>query len=169
MRPNRAGQAGGAAAVDACRDFRGFQPDSIILTLDGEMPVGALVAGSRAITRDSGMAIVTSVIARRVTTRAVRFAAGALGHARPMRDVLLPAGQPLLIRDWRARAMFGARQAMVPARNLVDGEFVTDEGACRMTLVEVLLARAHLLYVDGLEVAGDGRTGARAIAGESAA
>ena len=137
-------------------EVSGPQSDSYILTLDGEKPVSELSVGDRVITRDSGVARVTSVRSRKITTRAVRIQAGSLGHTRPERDVLLPAGQPVLIRDWRASAMFSSvGAAMIEAHRLIDGEFITDEGEQDMTLYELDFDRPHILYVDGLEVASD--------------
>ena len=43
---------------------------------------------------------------------------------RPDRDVWLPAAQRVLIRDWRAKALYGQAQACVPAGQLADGEYV---------------------------------------------
>jgi hypothetical protein len=127
---------------------------SIILTLDGEKPVGDVKPGDRVITRDSGTAIVRAVHKRRIRTAAVHIAAGSLGHTRPDRDVTLPAGQMVLVRDWRAAALFGAPQALVQAERLVDGEFVRLEDAVQMTVCILEFDRPHILYVDGIEVAG---------------
>ena len=73
------------------------------------------------------------------------------GDAPP--DATLPAGQPVLVRDWRAKALFGAEQALVPAARLVDGEFVTLHEAATMTVYDIEFDTPHVLYVDGLEVA----------------
>jgi hypothetical protein len=127
--------------------------DSIILTLDGERRVADLNVGDRVITRDSGTAVLRGITRHRLRTAAVRIMAGTLGHTRPERDVTLPAGQLLLVRDWRAKALFGDTQALVSATRLVDGEFVTLEAAHEMTLLTLDFATPHILYVDGLELA----------------
>ena len=140
---------------ESSHQVAGLQADSIILTLQGERPISDLAVGDRVITRDSGTALVRSVRSHKVTTRAVRILAGSLGHTRPECDVTLPAGQPVLVRDWRARALFNVRQAMVAAHRLIDGEFITDAGEQEMTLYELEFEAPHILYVDGLEVASD--------------
>lgn len=130
----------------------GLASGTILLTLDGELPVEFLTIGDRVITRDTGMAVVKSVRPVRVICRAVRLAAGSLGHTRPDRDVILPADQQVLIRDWRAHALFGVQQAMVAAQQLIDGEYITDLGETRMTLYRIEFDAPHVIYADGLEV-----------------
>ena len=156
MKPKTVGRVSGQHSTAAPHETSGLPSDSYILTLDGEKPVSDLCAGDRVITRDCGVARVTSVSSRKCTTRAVRILAGSLGHTRPERDVILPSGQPVLIRDWRASALFGAaRAAMVAAHRLIDGEFITNAGAQELTLYEIAFDRPHILYVDGLELASD--------------
>lgn len=162
MKPKTVGRVGGDSTAEAPFDIPGLQSDSYILTLDGEKSVSDLCPGDRVITRDSGVARVTRVCSRQITTRAVRIQAGSLGHTRPERDVLLPAGQPVLIRDWRASAMFSAADAaMVEAHRLIDGEYITDAGEREMTLYTLGFDRPHILYVDGLELASDANFPAR--------
>jgi hypothetical protein len=72
---------------------------------------------------------------------------------RPDQEVLLPASQEILLRDWRAKALFGAAQALVPVSRLVDGSFVCALGEIEMGLHELVFDRPHILYVDGLELA----------------
>jgi hypothetical protein len=131
---------------------QGFAPDAIILTTDGELPIQYLTAGDRVITRDTGISIVKSVRSAKVTFRAVALTAGSLGHTRPDRDVVLPADQQILIRDWRAQALFGGKQAMVPVSRLIDGEYVSDLGEVEMTLFQIEFDAPHVIYADGLEV-----------------
>jgi hypothetical protein len=79
--------------------------------------------------------------------------------------VTLPAGHPILIRDWRAQALFNARQAVVRADRLIDDEFITDAGRQTLTVYDLHFDRPHILYVDGLEVASE----AQAVTLDSAA
>ncbi|KRS12342.1 hypothetical protein XM53_11935 [Roseovarius atlanticus] len=153
MEPKTVGGAGGINPSGAKVQASGFAAGAIIMTLDGEKPVEDLRSGDRVITRDTGMAILRGISSASLRTRAIRVQAGSLGHTRPVRDVLLPAGQYLLIRDWRAEAMFGAKRAMAWVSQLVDGEFITDEGEAEMTLYTLEFDTPHVIYVDGLEVA----------------
>jgi hypothetical protein len=155
MKPKTVGRSDGELAVTPPVDCGGLCADSIILTLNGEVRVGDLRPGMRVITRDRGAVPLKRIETRRVTCRAVRILAGSLGHTRPERDVILPAGQPILVRDWRAKALFGADQVLVPVARLVDGEFVTLEPAREILSCDLGFDGAHVLYVDGLELATD--------------
>ncbi|SHM40622.1 Hint domain-containing protein [Roseovarius litoreus] len=154
MKPKTVGRINGGQSTGNPNECTGLMAQSIILTLDGEKLVGDVKPGDRIVTRDSGMAVLRKVHQCRIQAAAVHIAAGSLGHTRPDRDVTLPAGQMVLIRDWRAEALFGTPQALVPAERLVDGEFVRFEDAVWMTLCTLEFDRPHILYVDGIEVAG---------------
>jgi len=132
----------------------GFLAGTILLTQDGEMPVEFLSPGDRIITRDRGFVPLHHITRAPQSVRAIRIAAGSLGDTRPDCDLILPAGQPVLIRDWRAKALFGTAQAMVRADALVDGEFICDLGPREMQLFQLHFDSAHVLYDGGLEVAG---------------
>lgn len=57
------------------------------------------------------------------------------------------------IRDWRAKALFGADIATVKAKRLIDGEFVAEQAEASITVHELISDKQHILYADGLEVA----------------
>ena len=160
MKPNTVGRDVGPMAGTSISSAMGLLANSIILTLSGETRVKDLRAGDRIITRDSGTAVLRGLRKTRVRAQAVRIKAGSLGHTRPERDVTLPAGQPVLIRDWRAKALFGRERALVAAHRLADGEFVTLHDAARMTLYTLEFDAAHVLYVDGLELGSHDARGA---------
>jgi hypothetical protein len=155
-RPVGQARAGSAAAPEHAK---GLVANAIILTCDGEKRAADVQPGARVITRDCGVAVVRAVQVREVVAPALRIRAGTFGQARPERDVVLAAGQPLLVRDWRAPVLFGTRQALVPARRLADGEFISLRPLVRMRLVELQFDRPHILYVDGLEVGCHTETG----------
>jgi hypothetical protein len=58
----------------------------------------------------------------------------------------------VLVRDWRARALFNSERALVAARALVDNEFIADLGVKETTLFQVFCDGPHILYSDGLEL-----------------
>lgn len=131
----------------------GIAAGTKVMTLDGEMPVEFLTAGDRVITRDTGMAVLKGIRSRKVACDVVHIAGGSLGHNRPEADITVPAGQELLIRDWRAEALFGKKMALVSADRLIDGEYVRDLGKGVMTVYELLFDNDHIIYAGGLEVA----------------
>lgn len=155
MKPKTVGRVFGQTTNNAHSHISGLPADSIIMTLDGERYVADLAPGDRVVTRDSGVALVKSISSVLISTKTVRILAGSLGHTRPERDVTIPSGQPVLVRDWRAHALFNQKQAMVPAYQLIDGEFITDAGEQELTLYRLSFDAPHVLYVDGLELASD--------------
>jgi len=158
MKPKTVGRSGGGLAVGLPVDGCGLRADSITLTLNGERRVGDLRPGMRVVTRDRGAVPLARIGTRRIISRVVRILAGSLGHNRPERDVILPAGQPILVRDWRAKALFGADQAIVSVARLVDGDFVRLEPAREIAIFDPGFDNAHVLYVDGLELDIDPQT-----------
>lgn len=154
MKPKTVGRIGGHDPAQAQHLIAGVMPGSLILTLEGEMPVEHLLPGDRIVTRDSGSAVLRAIRRREAVLRAVRVMAGSLGDTRPDRDVILPEDQQVLVRDWRAGALFGLRQAVVRAGALVDGEYILALGERPMTLFELEFDGPRILYVDGLELAG---------------
>lgn len=139
----------------------GFVPGTVLLTQAGEIPVEFLSPGDRIITRDAGLVRLVHVHHRHTLARAISFAAGSLGDTRPDQDLVLPDAQVVLIRDWRARAMFGTAQAMVRADALVDGEFIRDLGLQWMRLIQLQFATPHVVYAGGLELSCMTQTAAR--------
>lgn len=131
----------------------GLAAGTKVMTLDGEMPVEFLTEGDRVVTRDTGMAKLKGVRSRKVACDVVQISGGSLGHNRPEADITVPSGQQLLIRDWRAEALFGKKIALVPAKNLVDGEYIRDLGKGVMTVYELVFDTDHIIYAGGLEIA----------------
>ncbi|MBV2361374.1 Hint domain-containing protein [Thalassococcus sp. CAU 1522] len=142
-----------ARHIDSDTALNALVAGTVVLTLDGALPVEYLNPGDRVITRDSGMAVLRAVRRMRLRVPAVSIGADTLGNARPDADVVLPANQEVLVRDWRAQALFGAERALVPAARLVDGEYIRHLGPVDLDLVALVFDAPHILYADGLEVA----------------
>ncbi|UWQ55387.1 Hint domain-containing protein [Leisingera caerulea] len=139
------------------RLFQGSQNISLlrgttVLTREGERPAEDIKSGDSLITRTQGMAQVEAVRTRRAMLQAVSIAAGSLGDSRADGDLIVPWDQRILVRDWRAKAMFGQPQAVVPAYELVDGEFIRDLGLQMMDLAVLEFSRPHVIYAGGLEL-----------------
>ncbi|MFT6457670.1 MAG: hypothetical protein ACJARR_000516 [Pseudophaeobacter arcticus] len=131
----------------------GFLPGTLLLTRRGDCKVETLRPGDGIISRDLGLVSCLAVETHLSTTKAIWFAPGSLGDSRPDCDVILPADQQVLLRDWRAKAIFGKPQALARAASLVDGEFICDLGLRQMTLTVLRFSRPHIIYASGLEVA----------------
>ena len=130
----------------------GLVSGTLILTSDGEKPVELLCPGDRVITRNAGFVALKTIQSVHVSIEAVKIAAGSLGDTKPTHDVTLPAAQMVLVRDWRAKALRGASQAVMPAGCLIDGEFVTSLGLQDMTLMRLGFDAPYVVYADGLEL-----------------
>ena len=124
-----------------------------VMTLQGALPVEFLSVGDRVVTR-SGARVLRAI---RVTVlqdvAVVQVAPGALGHDRPEGQMCLPAGQPVLLRDWRAQALYGAREEAVPVARLVDGEFLRAGRAAEMRLFRLEFDTPETIFADGVEIA----------------
>lgn len=142
-----------ADSLGVITKFIGLTAGSIVLTLEGEKTVERLRSGDRIITRDQGMAKLASVRQQFVNCTLVRIRAGSLGHTRPDVDLLVGPDTEILLRDWRARALYGVAQAKVPAQRLSDGEFVTLQPKTKTVLYELEFDKQHVIYANGVETA----------------
>lgn len=132
--------------------FAGICEGAPVLTDRGLRPVEALRPGDRVLTSAGMQRLLRQRQFSRIT-RAVYVLAGTLGHGSHRRDSLLPAGQPVLLRDWRAMALRGKRHALIPVGELVDGEFLRDLGLMPMTFYHLHFERPGVIHADGLELA----------------
>ena len=130
----------------------GFTTGAKIVTTRGARSVEDIRPGDHIITRSSGIVPVQHVEQQSVLTRAIYVIAGSIGHHQLTRDTMLPAGQAVLVRDWRARALGGHREIIAPASALADGEFVRDIGFQLMTLHRLYCGAPQVIYADGMEL-----------------
>lgn len=139
-----------ALAADA---VTGIAMGTRVLTLQGALAVEFLEPGDRVITRSGARVLRGVEVAVIRDVAVVTVAAGALGHDRPDAPMCLPAGQAVMLRDWRAQAMFGAREAAVPAARLVDGEFLCAGRMAELRLFRLVFDAPEVVYADGVELA----------------
>jgi hypothetical protein len=148
------GQTTGKLPVDG-QDIQpsGIAAGSVILTLEGALPIEFLSVGDRIITRNGARILrsITSRVARNAPM--VRICASALGHDRPEEDLIVAPGQPIHIRDWRALALFGAKAVSVPAARIVDGEYVRRETIAEQRLFMLGFDATEVIYANDLELA----------------
>lgn len=145
-RQSGAGQCGNDGAFLA-----GLARGTRVLTLDGALPVEYLSPGDRVITR-GGARLLRGVRAGRVTGQMVRLRAGVLGMDRPEGELLLAPGTGVLIRDWRAQALYGAKQAVVPVRRLIDGDFIAAVGVQDLPVYALEFDAPQVIYAEGIEI-----------------
>lgn len=124
-----------------------------VMTLQGALPVEFLSPGDRVITRSGARVLRDISVTVLHDADVVQVAAGALGHDRPEAPMCLPAGQPVVLRDWRAQALYGTREAAVPVARLVDGEFLRQTRVAELRLFRLGFDAAEVIYADGVELA----------------
>lgn len=131
----------------------GMLAGTMVRTLDGVLPVDYLTPGDRIVTRNGARRLTSISVQARKRIDLVRIRASTLGHDRPEQDLLVAPGQSLLIRDWRAKALFGVPAAAIPAARLADGEFVCLETHAHVRLFTLRFDDDEVIYAEGLELA----------------
>ncbi|WP_223423780.1 Hint domain-containing protein [Tateyamaria pelophila] len=130
----------------------GLMAGTILLTADDDTPIDLLVPGDRIVTRNAGLVPLEAITSERITVEAVAIAADAFGASHPRQDVVMPAAQMVLVRDWRAKALHGATQAVMPAGCLIDDHLITSLGPREMTLFRLGFHAPYVIYAEGLEI-----------------
>jgi hypothetical protein len=115
--------------------------------MKGETPVEMLKVGDRVITRERGMTIIRAI--ETVEADACTIRTDSLGLGRPERDTTVAADQHVTVRDWRAKALFDADIAMVPARRLCDGKQIAAFG--QAYFFRLVFDAPLTVYANGLE------------------
>jgi Hint domain len=130
----------------------GMAAGTSVMTLDGAIPVEYLNIGDRVLTRD-GARTLRGIAVRVVNGDAVRVGAGTLAHDKPVEDVVLAVGQPMLVRDWRAKALYGAAQALVPVERMADGQMIRRVSVRGLRMFTLTFDSVVVVYAGGLELA----------------
>jgi len=126
---------------------------SMVRTLEGVLPVEYLTPGDRIVTRAGARRLTSVSVVVRKMVRLVRIRASSMGHDRPDQDLLLSPDQPVIIRDWRAQALYGAPVAAIPAARLADGEFICVETHRSARLFTLRFDDEEVIYAEGMELA----------------
>lgn len=131
----------------------GLMAGTRVMTTDGDLPVEYLGPGDRVITRSGIRKLVAVSLRTETDAEMVRIAAGTLGFVRPCRETMVPLHQMILIRDWRAQALYGAPQALVAAGRLADGRFISAETVAEARIFTLGFGEDVVIYADDLEMA----------------
>lgn len=130
----------------------GLMQGTPVLTLDGELPVEFLEPGDRILTRAGSRRLTSVEVSIVRNARMMRVGASTLGRERPEEDLLLPAAQPVLVRDWRAMALAGTAQAMIAVSRLADGEYIRGEIVDEARIFTLGFEEEVVIYAGGLEL-----------------
>lgn len=130
----------------------GIASGTLVLTLDGELPVEFLSAGDRIITRSGARTLRSVHVAEHTNVAMIRISASALGIERPDEDMIVASDQPIIIRDWRAKALKGSDQAVIPAHKLADGNYIRPQTVGSLRLYTLEFDAPQIIYANGLEL-----------------
>ncbi len=131
----------------------GITAGTTVLTLEGDLPVQYLAPGDRVITRSGARTLRAIEVTVLTDAPMIRISASALGHDRPVDDMFVAPAQPILIRDWRAKALYGTDTAMVAAERLADGDYIRAEVVTEARLFTLRFDADVVIYAGGLELA----------------
>ena len=135
-----------------------FVPGTRIDTLRGKVAVESLVPGDRVLTRDHGYQplvwtgrrdLSATEIAACPAAAPIRIAAGALGKGLPEADLLVSPRHRMLITGARAELMFGEREVLVAAADLLGLPGVSRDPAGAVSYVHVMCEAHEILRAEG--------------------
>jgi hypothetical protein len=128
-----------------------FVAGTRIRTPGGEVPVETLLPGDLVLTQDEGAQPLRWIGRRRVAARGdfapIRIAANTFGTHR---DLLLSPLHRVLIRDSLAELLFGEREVLVAARDLVNDRSVRRIEGGEVEYVHILFDRHQVVFSEGL-------------------
>lgn len=131
----------------------GVSPDALVMTAEGALPAAYLDVGDRIITR-RGIRRLRGIVRRNVPENALRVLvrSDALG-GKPDRNVILMPQQRVLIRDWRAKTLWGRDIAAPAISRLVDGNVIRTVTEGPSMMISLYFGAPEVIYADGLELA----------------
>ncbi|MRU16035.1 Hint domain-containing protein [Roseovarius sp. A21] len=129
-----------------------FVAGTLIKTPQGDVPVEELQAGDLVITQDNGAQPLRWAGSREVPAigqfAPIRIAANTFGRHKTL---FLSPLHRVLIRDSLSEILFGEREVLVAARDLVNDQSVRRIEGGTVTYVHILFDRHQVVYSEGLE------------------
>lgn len=146
---------------DASEGVICFTPGTYLETPEGLRPVERLVAGDAIVTKDGGAQTVLWAGSRNVSgarlyampdLRPVRIREGALGADSPRGDLIVSPDHRMLISGAAAQDLWGEKEVLVAARDLIDGVGIArDIAAKSVTYHHLMLEAHHVVVANGVE------------------
>lgn len=138
-----------------------FGADAMIETANGPVPAGELKVGDMVLTRDDGYQPLRWVGKRKLDAadfranpefRPIRIRKGALGQGLPESDLIVSPQHRILVRSSIAERMFGKREVLVAAKQLMVTEGINiAEGLDTVTYVHFLFDAHQIVVSNGAE------------------
>lgn len=137
-----------------------FTPGTIILTPWGPRDIASLQEGDHVTTADNGSAEILWMGRRQVSgarmmamphLRPVRLQAGALDKDVPDEGLLVSPDHRIVLRGPRARALFGAEEVLVAARDLIDdAQIIRDHSVRQVEYIHMALPQHEIVFANGV-------------------
>lgn len=128
-----------------------FVAGTLIRTPEGEVPVEMLMPGMMVDTLDDGPQPLRWIGQRRVAATGalapIRIRRGAFGNHE---ELLVSPQHRVLVRDAKAEMLFGEKEVLVAAKDLVDGRSVRRQPGGEVCYVHLLFDRHQILWSGGL-------------------
>ncbi|WP_112309030.1 Hint domain-containing protein [Pseudogemmobacter bohemicus] len=135
----------------------GLTVGTTVLTLEGELPVQFLAPGDRVISRSGARVLKSVEVSVLRDADMIRVSASALGHDRPEADCFIAPGQKIMLRDWRAKALYGQGVAMIEAQRLCDGDYIRPELVSEIRIFSLKFDHDEVIYANGMELLCEGQ------------
>lgn len=134
---------------------------TMIDVFGGHKPVEDLQIGDMVRTKDNGYQPVRWIASRTLSAadfaatpslRPIHIRAGALGEAKPTRDLRVSQQHCVLLDDWRCELLFGEDEVLAPARALLNDSTVTvDRSDNEVTYHHFMFDQHEIVYANGVE------------------
>lgn len=128
-----------------------FAAGTHIATPHGACRVEQLRPGDAVLTADNGVQRIRWAGRRTVPAQGslapVHIGRGVLGNTR---DLIVSPQHRLLLSDWRAELMFGAREVLAPAIHMVDGAGIRQVPGGEVTYIHLMFDQHELLFSEGI-------------------
>lgn len=131
----------------------GVAQGTLVMTMEGALPVEYLAPGDRLITRSGARRLRQIEVTRMQNARLILIGAETLGDGQPEAPMVVPATQPIFVRDWRAKALTGTPAALIPAARLADGAYIRAVVLEEVRLFTLAFDTAEVISAGGIEIA----------------
>ncbi len=134
---------------------------TMIDVMDGQKSVEELQVGDLVRTKDNGYQPVRWIASRQLRAvdieadpalRPIRIRSGALGDAKPSRDLVVSQQHCVVLDDWRCELLFGEDEVLAPAKALLnDTDVLIDRTSDDVTYYHFLFDAHQIVYSNGVE------------------
>ncbi|WP_415182595.1 Hint domain-containing protein [Phaeovulum sp.] len=131
--------------------YGGIARGSEVRTTEGPLPVEYLLVGDSVVTH-SGVQKITHIHQTMIVGPMIGIRSCCLGFERPTQALLLAPQTRVLLRDWRARVLYGKKSALVPVERLVDDAFIAPIASVRVQIYTLTLDASAAFYANGVEI-----------------